>query len=711
MTQIKKNVKIISVSVFILILFLIWIIFHYKSTKLVKNIKKNQSITNTDIWKKDNTKEEDNKLLNYLDKYKWHYVKLDWTEMFVDSNFNWKSLKNFPKIKKSLDKLITKLKSLWLNDNNTNFIIKSQGVLPWPFLSISATDKNKAKTLKKYKKEAVNKINKVAKENKAIAKDLLNRINTEISIMANNNNNGYCLSSTMLWIKTWTSVQVCPDKDTLTKMVRNNKFIVQGTNKVFTIMNMPSYTSQNMTTSSNWFKKIYNYNAYLLYFPYVINKNIVGTMKGFLDWYYNNMLKFNKMLYNDSGILLVNLFTASDDILLNKNKKDPTKIIKKVYLEYQKEAKKYKNEKVINYISFTQKVNYILSIINKYGKNLNMIEYYSLTWTSTPDNIHSKIIILDKKIQNSYFETLLKDKKVLSEINSNFNDTIIKTKKWKKIVLNKIWKDKVILWFYLDILNILPNLAIDLYPQDQYFINLYLKHWLNNGKYSELLDSWFIQNETNTKNNFQLFLYNISNGGIIIPPRENDNFDFSLIWDLFKNNNSKNANQKARDLILKYNAQLFTSNKLCQKIIILDKKYWLKSFVIAYKCSINSYVLDTFNKKISLFNKRVSKFWMLVWGWKQKIMPWLASSKFFLLLKLYPDVMYWRFDTPKERLKFFNDFKLALDMLQKSSDSKVWEARFKRMMAPYYQYFNDINDYIHLRANINTLDLIFYWQK
>jgi len=657
---------------------------------------------------------EDKKFLGDLDKKRGKVVKIAWISAFVDPAFNWKSLEWFPDTKANLNKLITKLSELWLNDKNTNFVIKSVGDLPWPFLSVSVTDRHKQKTLNNYEKSSQKQIKKISKIDKKISNDLQNRINSEVSILANNDNNWYCISNTSLWIKNWTSVQVCPDKATLTKMFWKNKYILQWTNNVQTLEYMSDYVNKDMTSTNDWFKKIYNYNAYLLYFPFVINKNIRKITTSKLGDYYNDMLGLNKMLYADDWLLLVNIIKTTNKILISLSSatkitaKDEKNIIDNWYNQYIKDTKQYKVKSITSKIFFNNKVYKYLNLFKKYGQNINILDYISKMGKITPDNIKTYITIIDKIFQNSYFVTLLNDKDLINIINKNIKTITVKNKKWKEHPLDKTAQDKAILWFYTDIVNMLPNLAIDVYPDDNSLIQYYINNGLNNAKYSPLISFWFIQNQTNVNDSFQFFLYDISNGWIIIKPNDTNIFNFKKIWNLLKNKVNPNDINK---ILVEDNQKLFTPDNTCQTIDSIDKTSWLSSFRIAYKCSINNFVLDTFNKKLSKFNNRTSEFWTLLNSWKKRVLGWLPDNKYFLLLKLYPDVMYWRFDTKQKREEFFNDFKTAINILNNSTDPKLWNSDFDRIMSKYYKYFNDISDYKHLRANINTLNLIFYWQK
>jgi len=670
----------------------------------------------TQIQKKVDYKEQDKNFLDYLDKNKGKIIKISWLDIYIPEDWTNKWLEGFPKKKESLDKLLSKLKELWLNNKNTNFILANGGDLPWPFLSVIATDKERWKSIQEYKEQVEKGLKEIQKIDKQTAEILQDIEKNQYTFLGTKDSTWFCISSKPLWIEKWTSVQVCPDVTTLLRIVWKNKELVTGIPTVDTLYNMPDYTKWDIDKQTNWFKKIYNTEAYLLKYPYVLkykDKLINYLVK---SWYFNKVYSFDKFLIDSDvyqskwiirwllWIIWNNGYDTKNNVI-NNNWLD---LLNKTYNWYLEEVRKYnkkinKNqEKVDNNKIIPLTKDQFKEVIIKFAPLFYDLKEYNIKWFNkifaelSKDKVWFRdyLRIFNDNFAEAEFNKLLDDKKYLSLFG-----------KW--LDKNKI---KRITWFYIDTINMVPNYIVLLYPSTKPIIQIIRKLWLDDIKYKEIFNSGYLIQTNNTKNKFVPFLYDLANWWIILEPQDSPIFDWSEIWKLAKTWKKEDL-KKINDIILRKNEELLKPNKFCLNAQQIQKDSWVKIFTNIFKCDVNNFALDTFDKVLDKLTRRASQMFSMLYHTKEWILPWLQDDKYILLVKMYPDILYWRFDTPEERKQFFETFKEALDILRNSTDKKDWQARFKRKMTKFYKYFNDIDDYKHLRVNLNTLNLVIYWQE
>jgi len=386
------------------------------------------------------------------------------------------------------------------------------------------------------------------------------------------------------------------------------------------------------------YKDIYNYHMYIILYPFVLE-------------YYNQLTNyFKKQWYYEEFKKLINIFLNNKNLCKTKNK----------------ELKKWieKNFDMINQI--------------------DIITYMSKCDTNT--QLYQKILLNRQKY---LFNNLINDSNFLKEIfnfdyedyikiKNNIKEIIENKEKDKLNVIKEYEKIKKVVWFYTDFYNMFFNYIF--YNKD-YKILKDFKNFLNNIDFKDYLQLWYISNSDNNKYNFIPFIYDILQWWIITEPKDNQLIDFNL--------SARNLKEIFLNKILKpnYNCDIYTE--------IENKIGELKDYKEILGCFKNKQVYNFLNTVWNTINYRFRLYADFI-----KLVPLkeFEKMKFFkLMVKLYPDILWWWLNTYDLRQKFYKNLKL------------YYKFKDERFLIDFFnKYYNQKKDYLRPLENIRKFNYIFY---
>lgn len=634
-------------NIIIVILFLIVLLGISVLFFWKKNISNTKNNINTHQKEKTISKTEQLKqskeLLSNLEKNRWKFVNIDWLDLFVDIDFSSWFYNKNFWIKKSINNMINKIKWLWINNKNSFIAIGDHNPISWMH-SI---------TIKVQDKEKVKDINNTIKNTK---KEIQKKFNTKErkkywNILEENLKNTKAkfmnedYNEYCLW---WTELKT----DTASVVMcpdHATLMKLMKDNKELVELDKPTldvYTKMKDALQRDLtYKEITSFNTILFKYPFLIDKQKdFFTNKKYLN-YYKDMVK---------------LFEMTQDKTLTKEWIQ--KVVKWFFITKKEDKIKYNKTEQTLY-------NLLKKYIEQPIKNKKTIADILLIVNNNKKNKYNILLDIYESIRyNMYYANIKNENKITKEDEKN-----------------NIW-----VWFYVDVLNFVIN--INIYNSDKYNILSSIIKPIINDKYKWLLNIWYVPNDKQSSVEVKPFLYD-TKWGILQMPSGLSGVNFSKIWLKYIKNTQEFQNK------------INNPNLICQKINKIVKKDSKLSY-LKYNlwCFGEKRIQNFIEKYMSKLTKRVSEMFSLL---SKDPIELTKIKGYFLLLKIYPDVMYFRFSDSKIRWQFIEDFQDAYNVLKNTKKENLFELKMQK----YYKYFSKVSDYNLLKQNFGNFVFVLYYQK
>lgn len=652
----------IGIIILILIIFLWYLLFSYLKTP--------KAITRDPYWTYGDGYDYEVNYKNPADEWMKNFQNNKWKVIaYKGINILIEDIKASDEVKsvasqETLDKLIDFVKEKGINDENTLFTLGTDNWNPAykGLLTLSITSNDKKRDIDEIRKRQEKIVEEYPLKNKEI---LMNTFNNQmdryiayprsfadyfhLDTLTGNlrNKNSWFV---ILWVDYPSMIKLLGEKSK--KFIQNDGMIAHKAR----VLNMDEYINDNFTLDN-----IYTLNGYLMLYPETARFNELLA--------YNSEIKKDFFNYIEEWLKVAALSDHNNDI---------------------------KNEKSDMLDAGKQ----LITIWQTFQNNFRVLH-----WEKIEQFIKDKILKDSEKEIMKKFDTEEKRKEIA--------EYILQGKQWKQVVVeeNKDWKI-VSNWRvkdykpsdiekYLTIqkkVNDLADVYIALFGNFPNFTYTYLlNEELENKELTDLIMSYlakyeysFAQEDLPTLNyesqkTFKPFIFDVLNNQVLSAP-QNDTLDI-----LGDNGDYTGDKFGFNGVVKKWPS--------CSRIDTLLKNYqWNKGvqrMEREFGCSSEHMLFNYYTIFTGQIYSKASDFFKLI-EWKEPANVSLVAFNTFV--KIYPDVLIWRFSKASDRQKFYEDF-----------NNYLLTKQFDLYMSKYYTYFKSYKDYEKLHENITVITNILWY--